>query len=67
MYSQLASCRAERIEARRGGSDGDSRWFELPNEDMALDCTRDLITASQMDGWKELPVDPNAIPYRAPR
>jgi hypothetical protein len=42
------------IEAREGGSDGKSRWFELPNEDVALDCVRDLISASGFDGWREL-------------
>jgi len=42
------------VEAREGGADGKSRWFELPNEDIALDCVRDLITLSKMDGWREL-------------
>lgn len=44
------------VEAREGDADGMSRWFELPNEDLALNCVRDLITASNMDGWRELPV-----------
>jgi hypothetical protein len=42
------------VEAREGGADGKSRRFELPSEDLALDCVRDLITASQVDGWREL-------------
>lgn len=42
------------VEAREGDADGRSRWFELPSEDLALDCVRDLITASKTDGWKEL-------------
>jgi hypothetical protein len=42
------------VEAREGGADGKSRWFELPGEDLALDCVRDLITVSKMDGWREL-------------
>ncbi len=42
------------VEAREGGAEGKSRWFELPDEDLALDCVRDLITLSKMDGWKEL-------------
>jgi hypothetical protein len=42
------------VEAREGGADGKSRWFELPDEDRALDCVRDLITVSKMDGWREL-------------
>ncbi len=42
------------VEAREGGADGKSRWFELPNEDIALDCIRDLITLSKMDGWRAL-------------
>ena len=42
------------VEAREGGADGKSRWFELPGEDMALDCVRDLITLSNMDSWREM-------------
>ena len=42
------------VEAREGGADGRSRWFELPDEDTALDCVRDLITLSKVDEWKEL-------------
>ena len=42
------------VEARDGGADGKSRWFELPDEDHALDCVRDLITLTKMDGWREL-------------
>jgi hypothetical protein len=55
------------IETRRGGSEGTSKWYERASEDQALDCTRDAITASQMDGWRELPVTRSSIPYRAPR
>jgi hypothetical protein len=43
------------VEAREGGADGKSRWFELPNEDLALDCVRDLISASDFGDWRELP------------
>jgi hypothetical protein len=42
------------VEAREGGADGKSRWFELPNENRAPDCVRDLISASGFDGWREL-------------
>jgi hypothetical protein len=42
------------VEAREGGADGKTRWFELPDEDTALDCVRDLITQSKMEGWREL-------------
>jgi hypothetical protein len=42
------------VEARHGGADGKSRWFELPNEDIVLDCVRDLIPVSGFDGWREL-------------
>jgi hypothetical protein len=42
------------VEYREGGADGKSRWFELPDEDRALDRVRDLITLSKMDGWREL-------------
>jgi hypothetical protein len=42
------------VEAREGGADGTSRWFELPSEDLATDCVRDLISASGFDDWREL-------------
>jgi hypothetical protein len=42
------------VQAREGGADGKSRWFDLPAEDLAWDCARDLMTASGMDGWQEL-------------
>jgi hypothetical protein len=42
------------VEAREGGVEGTSRWFELHGEDQVLDCVRDLITASDFDGWREL-------------
>jgi hypothetical protein len=44
------------VEAREGGADGKSRWFELPSEDLVTDCVRDLISASGFDDWRELPV-----------
>jgi hypothetical protein len=44
------------VEAREGGAEGRSRWFELPNEDLALDCARDLMNVSQLGDWRELPV-----------
>ena len=44
------------VEAREGGADGKSRWFELPNEDLMTDCVRDLIAVSGFEEWKELPV-----------
>ncbi|HEY2671088.1 MAG TPA: hypothetical protein VGJ07_12030 [Rugosimonospora sp.] len=44
------------VEAREGGAEGKSRWFELSNEDLALDCVRDLINASDFGDWRELPV-----------
>jgi hypothetical protein len=40
------------VEARDGGSDGTSRWFEAGDEDRALDVVRDLMSDS--DGWREL-------------
>jgi hypothetical protein len=44
------------VEAREGGAEGRSRWFELPNEDLALDCVRDMISMSHFNDWRELPV-----------
>jgi hypothetical protein len=41
------------VEARSGGMDGRSRWYELPDEDLALDCVRDLLAGD--DEWRELP------------
>jgi hypothetical protein len=41
-----------RVEAREGGIEGTSHWFELTSEDAVLDCIRDLM--SGVDGWKEL-------------
>ena len=42
------------IEARSGGADGRSRWFQASDADAALDRVRDLITLSKMDSWREL-------------
>jgi hypothetical protein len=55
------------VEARDGGSEGHSRWYELRDEDQALDRARDPITASRMDGWKELTVTRGCVPDRSPR
>ena len=55
------------VEARDGGSEGTSRWYELSDADLALDRVRDLITASKMDGWKELPVVVGGVSYRSPK
>jgi hypothetical protein len=41
------------VEARDGGADGRSRWYELAGEDPALDCVRDLLAGT--DDWRELP------------
>jgi hypothetical protein len=55
------------VQARHGGDDGVSQWYELADEDLALDLTRDLITASKLDGWKALPVGRGGVPYPRPR
>jgi hypothetical protein len=39
----------------------------LSDADLALDRVRDLITASKMDGWKELPVVVGGVSYRSPK
>jgi hypothetical protein len=44
------------VEAREGGSEGRSRWYELPDEDRVLDCVRDFVNASGTSEWKELPI-----------
>jgi len=40
------------VEARLGGADGRSRWFNYPDEDAALERVRDLMTES--DDWREI-------------
>jgi hypothetical protein len=43
-----------RIEARRGGLEGTSKWYERSNDDLALDCVRDLINMSNVGEWREM-------------
>jgi hypothetical protein len=45
---------AWRIEARRGGLEGTSKWYERPSDDLALDCVRDLINMSKVGRWWEM-------------
>jgi hypothetical protein len=40
------------VEARQGGGEGRSRWWQPPTEDAVLDLVRDLM--SDHDGWREL-------------
>jgi hypothetical protein len=40
------------VEARLGGGDGRSRWFDYADEDAALERVRDLMTES--DDWREV-------------
>lgn len=40
------------VEARSGGSEGRSRWWELDSEDQALDLIRDLLSGSA--DWREI-------------
>ena len=40
------------VEARRGGADGRSRWFEYGDEDAATECVRGLLADSPH--WREL-------------
>jgi hypothetical protein len=43
------------VEIREGGvDDAVSRWYELPDEDMALDCVRDMM-AGPFE-WREYPL-----------
>jgi hypothetical protein len=48
------------VEARSGGTDGRSRWWELPDEGLALELARDLMSGDSPtdvnDDWRELPV-----------
>jgi hypothetical protein len=40
------------VEARIGGAEGRSRWFEYPDEEAAMECVRGLIADS--DRWREM-------------
>jgi hypothetical protein len=40
------------VEDRVGGAEGRSRWFEYPDEDLALERVRALLATG--DGWREL-------------
>ena len=40
------------MEARLGGAEGRSRWFEFDREDDALECVRGLLTESS--DWREI-------------
>ena len=40
------------VEARLGGAEGRSRWFEYDDEDSALECVRGLLTES--NEWREI-------------
>lgn len=40
------------VEARSGGSEGRSRWWELDSEDQALDLVRDLLAGGE--DWREI-------------
>ncbi|HET6211570.1 MAG TPA: hypothetical protein VFE14_01725 [Micromonosporaceae bacterium] len=40
------------VEAREGGSEGRSRWWELDSEDEALEVIRTLLAGS--DDWRDL-------------
>jgi hypothetical protein len=44
------------VELRGGDGHRPGRRVELPDEDLALDCARDMINTSGHDGWVELPV-----------
>jgi hypothetical protein len=40
------------VEARVGGAEGRSRWFEFDREDDAMECVRGLLTESS--DWREI-------------
>jgi hypothetical protein len=40
------------VEAREGGAEGRSRWFEFADEDAAADCVRMLVAGTER--WREL-------------
>jgi len=43
------------VQARDGGSDGPSRWFEASDEAQVLEIVSRLVDDS--DGWRELTVE----------
>ncbi len=44
------------VEAREGGVEGGSRWWELDREDDALRLVKSLTEATVVDAWREMPV-----------
>jgi hypothetical protein len=44
------------VEAREGGVEGDSRWWELNSEADALRLIEGLTEPTVVDAWRELPV-----------
>jgi len=40
------------VEAREGGAEGRSHWFDFRDEDAALDCTRTLMAGNER--WREI-------------
>ena len=44
------------VEAREGGTDGDSRWWDLACEPDCLQLVESLTQDSVVDQWRELPV-----------
>jgi hypothetical protein len=40
------------VEAREGGTEGHSRWFEFAAEDAAMDCVRALVAGNER--WREV-------------
>jgi hypothetical protein len=44
------------VEAREGGVEGDSRWWELNSEAEALQLIGGLIEPTVVDAWRELPI-----------
>ena len=40
------------VEAREGGAEGRSRWFEFGDDDHAMDCVHALIAGTER--WREL-------------
>ncbi len=40
------------VEAREGGAEGRSRWYEFDDEDTAMDCVHGLL--AQPGQWRQL-------------
>jgi hypothetical protein len=49
------------VEAREGGVEGDSRWWELNCEADAMQLVEGLTEPTVVDAWRELPTGRGSV------